>query len=91
MCPREVCKTEDLDSKVSKSLEKTNRKLKSLLAVMADVKEEHDVSRLQEHYKQIEKVWESLEGTNQKLDALLESLIDIKKDLPSAKACNAKL
>lgn len=85
MCSSEVCKTEDLDSKVTESLEKMNRKLYTLLARMTDVKEEHEVSRLEELDKEVEQIWKSLEGTNQKIDALLVRLTDIKKDLQNAK------
>ena len=52
---------------------------------MTDVKGEHkEVSRLGEHYKEVEKIWESLEGTNQKLDALLARVTDTKKDQQTA-------
>lgn len=56
MCSSEVCKTEDLDSKVTESLEKMNRKLYTLLARMTDVKEEHEVSRLEELDKEVEQI-----------------------------------
>lgn len=85
MCSREVCKIEDLDSKVTESLEKTNRKLYTLFARMTDLKEDYEVSRLEEFDEEVENIWKSLERTNQKIDALLVRLTDIKKDLQNAK------
>ncbi len=69
MCPREVA---DLESKLAKSLEKTNRKVYSLLDGLI---------------KDVEKNRESLEKTNQKLDALLARLTDSKEDQQNAKQC----
>lgn len=69
MCPREV---EDLDSKLTKSLENTNRKLYSLLEELA---------------KNVEKNRESLEETKNKLDALSARLTDSKVDQQNAKQC----
>ena len=85
MCSREVRKTSDLNNKVRKSLEKTNRKLKTALAVITDVKEEHEVSRLEELDKEVEEIQGYLEKTNQKLDALITRSIGVKNDLQIAR------
>ena len=59
MCLKKApCTIEDLDRKVTEvteGLQETNRKLNTLLARMTDVKEKHEVSRLEEHYKELKK------------------------------------
>ena len=76
------CSREDLDSKVSQSMEKTNRKLYTLLTRMTDMKEQYELSRFEELDKGVEEIWQGLEATNQKLNNLLAILTDVKKDPP---------